>query len=256
MMGSTQRDVLILNCRDNLRMAFLRILIFALFSLSTAVLAAPSLVAVDVGHGLKDSGAISARGRSEFAFNRVFAEVLAGALRQRAVGVREVNFAGDIVSLADRPAQAAGSDFFIAIHHDSISESYLHFWDWDGSEASYTDVKRGFGIFVSAQNPDLPTSLRCASAMGAMLRLAGFVPSTWHGRRHLAADAENGVWYYDNLVVLYRTTLPAVLFEAGVIKHREEELELLDPERQALMADAVATGIAACLFVTGKSARE
>ena len=82
------------------------------------------------------------------------------------------------------------------------------------------------------------------------------MPSTWHGRRHLAADAENGVWYFDNLVVLYRTTLPAVLFEAGVIKHREEELELLDPERQALMADAVATGIAACLFVTGKSARE
>ena len=36
----------------------------------------------------------------------------------------------------------------------------------------------------------------------------------------------------------------------------EEELELLDPERQARMADALATGIAACLFVTRKSARE
>ena len=77
-----------------------------------------------------------------------------------------------------------------------------------------------------------------------------------NGRKHLAADAANGVWYYDNLVVLYRTTLPAVLFEAGVIKHREEELELLDPERQARMADALATGIAACLAVRGKSARE
>jgi N-acetylmuramoyl-L-alanine amidase len=47
-----------------------------------------------------------------------------------------------------------------------------------------------------------------------------------------------------------------VLFEAGVIKHREEELELLDPERQALMADALATGVAACLFVTEKSVPE
>jgi len=237
-------------------MAFLCALIFALFLPSTAAFAAPPLVAVDVGHGLKDSGAISARGRSEFAFNREFAGVLAGTLRQHELGVREVNFAGDIASLADRPAAAAGSDFFIAIHHDSISESYLRFWDWDGSEASYTEVKRGFGIFVSAQNPDLATSLRCASTMGAMLRRAGFVPSSWHSRRHLAADGENGVWYYDNLVVLYRTSLPAVLFEAGVIKHREEELELLDPERQARMADALATGIAACLFVTGKSARE
>ncbi len=230
-------------------MPFLRPTIFALLLWSTAALAGPALVAVDVGHGVKDSGALSARGRPEFEFNQVFAGVLADALRSRQLNVSEINFAGDIGSLAARPAQARGSDFFISIHHDSISEAWLQFWDWDGREASYTEVKRGYGIFVSAQNPDLSTSLRCASTIGAMLRRAGFVPSTWHGRRHLAADAENGVWYYDNLVVLYRTTLPAVLFEAGVIKHREEELELRDPERQARMADAVATGIAACLSV-------
>lgn len=230
-------------------MPFLRPTIFALLLWSTAAIAAPALVAVDVGHGVKDSGALSARGRPEFEFNQVFAGVLADALRSRQLGVAEINFAGDIGSLAARPAQGRGSDFFISIHHDSISEAWLQFWDWDGREASYTEVKRGYGIFVSAQNPDLSTSLRCASSIGAMLRRAGFVPSTWHGRRHLPADAENGVWYYDNLVVLYRTTLPAVLFEAGVIKHREEELELRDPERQARMADAVATGIAACLSV-------
>lgn len=226
-----------------------------LLSITAARAEAPT-VAVDVGHGLKDGGATSARGRSEFAFNQVLAARLGEALEARGLVVRPINFAGEIGSLAERPRQAAGSDFFISIHHDSIGESYLRFWDWDGSEASYTDVKRGFGIFVSAANPYLTTSLRCASSLGALLRRAGFVPSTWHGRKHLAADAENGVWYYDNLVVLYRTTLPAVLFEAGVIKHREEELELLDPERQTRMADALATGIAACLFVTGKLAPE
>ena len=246
----------IFNRPDNCPMPYRLLLLFAFFSLSTAAFSTPPLVAIDVGHGLKDGGAISARGQSEFAFNRQFAGVLADVLRERNIGVREINFAGDIGSLAERPAQAAGSDFFIAIHHDSISLPYLKSWDWDGSEASYTDLKRGFGLFVSAQNPDLATSLRCASSIGALLRRAGFVPTLWHGRNHLAADAENGVWYYDNLVVLYRTTLPAVLFEAGVIKHREEELELLDPERQARMADALATGIAACLFVTGKSAQE
>lgn len=230
-------------------MPFLRPTFFALFLWSTAAIAAPAVVAVDVGHGIKDSGALSARGRPEFEFNQVFASVLADALRSRQLGVAEINFAGDIGSLAARPAQASGSDFFISIHHDSISETWLQFWDWDGREASYTEVKRGYGIFVSAQNPDLASSLRCASSIGAMLRRAGFVPSTWHGRKHFPADAENGVWYYDNLVVLYRTTLPAVLFEAGVIKHREEELELRDPARQARMADAVATGIAACLSV-------
>lgn len=237
-------------------MAFLRILIFALFSASTAAIAAPPLIAVDVGHGGADGGATSARGRPEFAFNREFAGVLAQVLRDRGLGVREVNFAGDIGSLAERPEQAAGSDFFIAIHHDSVGEAWLQPWIWQGSEQTYTEVKRGYGIFVSAQNPDLETSLRCASSIGALLRRAGFTPSTWHGRKHLPADAGNGVWYYDNLVVLYRTSLPAVLFEAGVIKHRDEELELADPERQARMADALATGIAGCLFVTGKSARE
>ena len=230
--------------------------ILAVLLLSTAAAAAPPRVAVDVGHTLQDSGAVSARGRSEFAFNRDFAEVLAGTLRQHAIAVREVNFAGTIGSLAARPQAALGSDFFISIHHDSIAEAWLLPWEWQGQQRTHTEVKRGYGIFVSAANPDLATSLRCASAIGALLRRNGFTPSPWHARKHVAADAENGVWYYDNLVVLYRTTLPAILFEAGVIKHRDEEIELLDPERQVRMADAVATGIAACLAVGEKPARE
>jgi N-acetylmuramoyl-L-alanine amidase len=228
------------------------IFILALFFRMTVALAAPPLIAVDVGHGTIDGGATSARGRPEFAFNREFADVLAEVMRGRGQDVREINFAGDIGSLAARPKQAAGSDFFVSIHHDSIGESWLKPWVWEGKEQTYTDVKRGYGIFVSARNPDLETSLRCASTMGSLLRRAGFAPSTWHGRTHSAADAENGVWYYDNLVVLYRTTIPAVLFEAGVIKDRDEELELADPERQARMADALATGIAACLSVKEK----
>ena len=230
--------------------------ILAVLLLSTAAAAAPPRVAVDVGHTLQDSGAVSARGRSEFAFNRDFAGVLAGTLRQHAIAVREVNFAGTIGSLAARPQAALGSDFFISIHHDSIAEAWLLPWEWQGQQLTYTEVKRGYGIFVSAANPDLATSLRCASTIGALLRRNGFTPSPWHARKHVAADAENGVWYYDNLVVLYRTTLPAILFEAGVIKHRDEEIELLDPERQARMADAVATGIAACLAVGEKPAGE
>jgi len=224
--------------------------------LSTATAATPPRVAVDVGHTLAEPGAVSARGRSEFEFNRDLAGLLVLALRARGVTVREVNFAGTIGSLAARPEQARGSDFFISIHHDSISPEYLEFWDWDGSEMSHTTFKRGFGIFVSRRNPDVTTSLRCASTIGATLRRAGFEPTPWHGRKHQPADAGNGVWYYDNLVVLHKATFPAVLFEAGVIKHREEELELLDPDRQARMADVLATGIAACLFVTGRSARE
>ena len=224
-------------------------LFLALVLLAQWSLAAVPEVAVDVGHGLKDSGAISARGKPEFEFNQLLARRLAQSLREHPLRVREVNFDGAIRKLAERPAQAVGSDLFISIHHDSIDEQYLQTWLWQGQNQTYTDVKQGFGLFISARNPDVATSLRCAVVMGLMLRRAGFEPSTWHGRSHLAADAQNGVWYYDNLVVLHAATMPAVLVEAGVIKHRDEELALLDPQSQARMADALATASAACLSV-------
>lgn len=235
--------------------------LFAAFWLLTAaaVNAEPSAgaaprVAVDIGHTLADPGAFSARGRSEFAFNRELGEALAPALRARGLAVQEINFSGTIASLAARPEAARGSDFFISIHHDSISPEYLEQWDWDGYEASYTTVKRGFGIFVSRRNPALAASLRCASLLGAALRRDGFVPTPWHGRKHQPAAAENGVWYYDNLVVLHKASFPALLFEAGVIKHREEELALRETEVQQRLAAALADGLAACLGVREKSA--
>lgn len=224
--------------------------------LFSGLAAAQPQVAVDLGHGRADPGAISARGRGEFLFNRDLGETLLAALVKHGLAVVPVNFAGDVGELAERPQLAAGSDFFISLHHDSVDAAWLKEWQWEGRRQTYTEAKRGYGLFVSAQNPDPDTSLRCASTIGAVLRRAGFAPSPWHGRKHRAADAENGVWYYDQLVVLYRTTLPAVLFEAGVIKHRDEELALLDPQRRERMADALATGIAACLSVTGKPARE
>lgn len=208
-------------------------------------------IALDVGHGLIDQGATSARGRAEFAFNQDFARVLAPALQARGLGVREINFAGEVGELAERPRQAAGTALFLSLHHDSIAEEYLLPWEWEGQAQTHTEVKRGFGLFISRANPRLENSLACASALGAALRAAGFPPSTWHERKHVPADRDNGVWYYDNLVVLYRTTVPAVLLEAGVIKHRDEELELLDPQRQARMARALADGIEACLGGNG-----
>lgn len=228
---------------------FCRLLTFACLCCAASVIRAQPEIAIDVGHGALDGGAVSARGRDEFSFNQDLARQLAERVQNLGLMVRPINFDGSIDDLHARPKLAAGSDFFISIHHDSVSEAYLLPWEWEGVERTHTEAKRGFGLFVSANNPDLAVSLRCASSMGALLRRAGFTPTDWHGRRHLPADAENGVWYYDNLVVLYRTTLPAVLFEAGVIKHKEEELELRDPARQLRMADALASGLAACLQV-------
>jgi N-acetylmuramoyl-L-alanine amidase len=225
----------------------LPILLLSLACLPACMSVKVPRVAVDVGHGRLDGGAVSARGRPEFEFNRMLALKVAGALRARHLTVREINFDGAIASLAERPAQAAGGDLFLSIHHDSIDPDYLLPWEWHGAPASYTEAKRGFGLFIAAGNAYPEASLRCASDLGAHLRRTGFEPTPWHRRKHAPADAENGVWYYDTLLVLHRTDQPAILFEAGVIKHREEELELLDIERQGRMAEALADGVAACL---------
>ena len=206
-------------------------------------------VAVDVGHTLAEPGAISARGRPEFDFNRELALKVADALARLGLEGVLVNADGTIESLAARPAQVPEADFFIAIHHDSVSEWELEQWEWAGRTETYSDRWAGHSLFVSRRNPHPARSLLCATAIGARLQRVGFTPTDKNARRREYADALHAVHYFDDLVVLYRATQPALLFEAGVIKHREEELLLRAPQRQARMAEEIATGIAACLAV-------
>ena len=81
---------------------------------------------------------------------------------------------------------------------------------------------------------------------------AGFRPSLYHadpvyGENRPFADKAHGVHFYDHLAVLRRADMPAFLFEAGVIVHREQEITLRDSSEQKKMAASVALGIAACL---------
>ncbi|MCK0509954.1 N-acetylmuramoyl-L-alanine amidase family protein [Aromatoleum buckelii] len=204
-------------------------------------------IAVDIGHTLAASGATSARGRTEFEFNRDLALQVSAALERLDVRAELVNAEGAIESLAARPAQVPDAEFFLSIHHDSVSESELEYWEWQGETQRYSDRWAGHSLFVSRRNPDLGRSVLCAVTIGARLQRAGFVSTQKNGRQREYADRQHAVHFYDNLVVLYRARQPAVLFEAGVIKHRDEELLLREPRRQALMAGEIATGIAACL---------
>lgn len=207
------------------------------------------LVAIDAGHTVAVPGAISARGQPEFEFNRALAQRVDFALRQLGVRTLLINLDGHIGSLAERPAAAAaaGADFLLSLHHDSVNESELIDWTWQGRLHTYADSWRGHSLFISRRNPDVGLSLLCGSTIGARLQRLGFTPTDKNARRRAYADAGHAVHYYDNLVVLHRATHAALLFEAGVIKHRDEELLLRDPAYQARMADGIASGIAACL---------
>ncbi|WP_398314059.1 N-acetylmuramoyl-L-alanine amidase [Zoogloea sp.] len=221
----------------------------------TAVAAVP--VAIDVGHYLERPGAISAHGVTEFEYNHALAAVVAARLAGDGVPVRLIGHRGEMADLWARPreAEAAGAGFFLSIHHDSVKEEYLQPWTWNGRALRYAEGFAGFSLFVSRLNPRLDESLACASAIGAALRGAGLPVATHHGVSSAGverpwADEANGVYYYDNLVVLKGATIPAVLLEAGVIVNRDEERALAGAERRALTAAAVAQGLARCGVVT------
>ena len=219
--------------------------------LSATVSAAP-LVAVDVGHSLAAPGALSARGRPEFEFNRELAAELARALAVRGLEVRLVGADGDQITLSQRTDAARQAQLFLSVHHDSVQPHYLQEWEYEGSVRRFSDRFAGFALFVAHCNPQLVKSLACASAIGMQLRAAGFAPSRYHaepipGESRPFADRVNGVHYHENLGVLHRADTPAVLLEAGVIVNRAEELVLRDPDTQRRLAAAVAEGVQVCL---------
>lgn len=213
-----------------------------------------SVIAVDVGHSKVHPGAISARGVPEFQFNANLAREVAEALRQDSMTVALIGADGGMTGLKERTAEAraARAGFFLSIHHDSVKDGYLKPWMWQGAAHQYADPQfSGFGLFVSRKNPHLLQSLRCASAIGARLEAAGFHHSTYHADPVLGegrdwADEQNGVYYYDNLVVLKTAKQPAVLLEAGVIVNRDEEAALASGQEQGKMVGAVRAGLEAC----------
>jgi len=211
-------------------------------------------VALDIGHSLSRPGAISARGRPEFAFNRELASRLRDALVAGGFQAVLINPDGADLGLAERGrvAAAGGAQLLLSIHHDSVQPHYLSRWMVDGQTRRYSDRFRGYSVFVSRENPAPDASERFARLLGAHLLAAGFTPTLHHaepipGENRPLLDEATGVYRFDELGVLRRAPMPAVLLEAGVIVHREEERKLRDPAyRDRLVAAIVAAIMAFC----------
>jgi N-acetylmuramoyl-L-alanine amidase len=216
-------------------------------------------VALDVGHSLAHPGATSARGVPEFAFNRALALVVRQRLEQHGLQVRVIGAKGDMQDLRARTQAAVGADVFLSLHHDSVQAQYLETWTPAGTPRRFSDRFSGFSLFVSRANPGLAPSLACASQLGAALRHAGFTPSLHHaepipGESRPFADRLNGVYYFDDLVVLKTATQPALLLEAGIIVNRTEELLLDTPEHRGRIAQAMLAGVSRfCARQQGKA---
>lgn len=226
-------------------------LLFILCGALEARAAAAVTVALDVGHSRKAPGATSARGASEFTFNRDLALAVRERLQAAGVATRMIGEAGDANDLQRRAEAATGADLLLSIHHDSVQPQYLEDRLLDGKHRRVCDRFSGFSVFVSRRNPNIAASLKCASAIGAELRKAGFKPTMHHaekirGENRELADKANGVYYFDDLIVLKTAKVPAVLLEAGIIVNPTEELALRETETRQRITRAVANAMS-CL---------
>jgi N-acetylmuramoyl-L-alanine amidase len=210
-------------------------------------------IVLDVGHTAKSEGAISARHVAEFVFNLRLAQRIEEKLKAEGfTGTRLLLTEGNArASLIRRVATAnkLSANLFLSIHHDSVPNSFLENWEFEGRKNHFSDRFSGYSVYVSRNNPDFKTSLRFGELLGKEMKAQGLEYARQYtqaimGRyQHPLLDKETGLYSYDKLYVLRSTQMPAVLLEAGSIINRDEELKMASPERRDIVSNAVATAV-------------
>jgi N-acetylmuramoyl-L-alanine amidase len=70
-------------------------------------------------------------------------------------------------------ANALAPDLFLSIHHDSVPDSFLQRWQYEGTDHYFSDRFKGHSIFISNDNADVSGSLLFGQLMGEQLKARG-----------------------------------------------------------------------------------
>ena len=210
-------------------------------------------IVLDVGHTAESEGAISARNVAEFVFNLRLARRIEEKLKAEGFAETRLLLTEGKArpSLAKRVAAANNlhANLFLSIHHDSVPDSFLENWEFEGRKSHFYDRFSGYSVFVSRNNPDFQTSLLFAELVGKEMKAEGLQYARQYtqaimGRyQHPLLDKETGVYSYDKLIVLKTTRMPAALLEAGSIINRDEELKMDSPERRDIISSGVTAAV-------------
>jgi len=205
------------------------------------------IVALDIGHSRLKPGALSARGVAEHEFNQkvarlLFTKMLRGGY-SKSFMISDNNEGPDLVTRADI-ANGRQADLLLSIHHDSVQPRYLRQWTYNGKKYFYSDKYKGFSIFCSDKNGMPEKSLSFARILGAQMLKEGFSPSLHHaekieGENRKLVDEKRGVYEYDDLTILKKAKMAAVLLECGIIVNRDEEEQLSDPATRRKIVSAI-----------------
>jgi N-acetylmuramoyl-L-alanine amidase len=210
-------------------------------------------IVLDVGHTAKSEGAISARNVPEFAFNlhlaqRIDEKLKAGGFAATKLLVTEGNSRPSLLKRV-ATANALPADLFLSIHHDSVPNTLLENWEFEGKKRHFSDRFSGYSVWVSRNNPDFKTSLAFAELLAKDMKAQGldyahqYTEPVMGRYQHPLLNKETGVYGYDELVVLRKTRMPAVLLEAGSIINRDEELKMDSAERRDIISGGVAAAV-------------
>jgi len=210
-------------------------------------------IVLDVGHTAESEGAISARNVSEFVFNLRLAKRIEEKLKAEGFAETRLLLTEGKArpSLVKRVAAANNlrADLFLSIHHDAVPNKLLEDWEFEGKKSHFSDRFSGYSVFVSRSNPDFKTSLSFAELIGKEMKAQGLEyakqytqPIMGRYQRQLL-NKETGVYRYDELIVLRKTQMPAVLLEAGSIINRDEELKMSSSERRDIISSGVTAAV-------------
>jgi N-acetylmuramoyl-L-alanine amidase len=208
------------------------------------------VIAIDIGHSPTNPGATSARGVSEYNFNRNIAVQLLQRLQSE--GFRNTFIITEKqpgMGLFSRASIAsARADLLLSIHHDSAQPQYLSSWIYNDREYKHSDLFNGYSLFISKKNPQWERGLLFSQLLGDALLQAGIKPTLHHaepieGENRPLLDSARGIYQFDDLILLKRATIPAVLMECGVIVNRQEERRLSDAGYQRALVTAMVQAI-------------
>jgi N-acetylmuramoyl-L-alanine amidase len=210
-------------------------------------------IVLDVGHTAESEGAISARKVSEFVFNLRLAKRIEEKLKAEGFAETKLLLTEGKArrSLFKRVAAANNlpADLLLSIHHDSVPNKFLEDWEFEGKKSHFSDRFSGYSVFVSRSNPDFRTSLSFAELIGKEMKAQGLDYARQYSQaimgRHQRPllNKETGVYRYDELIVLRKTQMAAVLLEAGSIINRDEELKMSSPEHRDIISSGVTAAV-------------
>lgn len=211
-------------------------------------------VVIDPGHGGKDPGA-SGTGVVEKDVTLRIARRLRTELERRGFRVVLTRDDDRALDLEERTAIAEGveGDLFVSLHCNAAERSSLRgieTWSLDASDerhddevaarengvpAGRTDVLQRTVAQLRISEAELPSALLAETVQRRMVE-------GLRKRRHDVHDlgAKQGPFY-----VLFLSSMPSILIEAGFLSHPVEGRKLADPGYLQTLAESVANGIGA-----------